>query len=217
MATWAPPAPPTPPDGVALRQFVDEDDLPLIMSLVDEELSEPYSIFTYRYFICTWPKLCYMAMAEGRCVGVVVCKLDRHREQLMRGYIAMLVVDKPFRKRQLGRMLVQHALHQMVVDGAEEVVLEAEVQNYGALRLYEQLGFIRDKRLQRYYLSGIDAYRLKLLLPQRPNPEGTADAAGAVDGVQQAGEGDEDDGDDVVGADIAGAAAALTVRPLQPA
>ena len=27
------------------------------------------------------------------------------------------------------------------------------------------MGFIRDKRLSRYYLNGVDAYRLKLLLP----------------------------------------------------
>ncbi len=32
---------------------------------------------------------------------------------------------------------------------AEEVVLEAEVSNGGALALYESLGFVRDKRLQR--------------------------------------------------------------------
>jgi ribosomal protein S18 acetylase RimI-like enzyme len=31
-----------------------------------------------------------------------------------------------------------------------------------ALRLYEQLGFVRDKRLYRYYLNGVDAFRLKL-------------------------------------------------------
>lgn len=34
-----------------------EHHLPLIMSLVDEELSEPYSIFTYRYFVYIWPNL----------------------------------------------------------------------------------------------------------------------------------------------------------------
>ena len=32
---------------------------------------------------------------------------------------------------------------------ARQVVLEAEVSNVGALRLYQNLGFIRDKRLQR--------------------------------------------------------------------
>jgi len=29
-------------------QYCDETDLPCIMALVDNELSEPYSIFTYR-------------------------------------------------------------------------------------------------------------------------------------------------------------------------
>jgi peptide alpha-N-acetyltransferase len=40
-------------------------------------------------------------------------------------------------------------------------VLETEVTNESALRLYEALGFVRDKRLPKYYLNGNDAYRLK--------------------------------------------------------
>lgn len=50
-----------------------------------------------------------------------------------------------------------------------KVTLEAEVTNKGALALYGRLGFIRAKRLFRYYLNGVDAFRLKLLLP-RPEP-----------------------------------------------
>lgn len=45
-----------------------------------------------------------------------------------------------------------------------QVVLETEVTNSDALRLYSNLGFIREKRLFRYYLNGVDAYRLKLFL-----------------------------------------------------
>jgi peptide alpha-N-acetyltransferase len=37
-----------------------EQHLPLVMSLVDEELSEPYSIFTYRYFVYIWPQLTFL-------------------------------------------------------------------------------------------------------------------------------------------------------------
>ena len=44
----------------------------------------------------------------------------------------------------------------------DEVVLETEVTNGGALRLYEGLGFMRDKRLRRYHLNGVDAFRLKV-------------------------------------------------------
>lgn len=47
-----------------------------------------------------------------------------------------------------------------------QVTLEAEVTNKGALALYGNLGFIRAKRLHKYYLNGVDAYRLKLLFPR---------------------------------------------------
>lgn len=39
-----------------------EHHLPLIMSLVDQELSEPYSIFTYRYFVYLWPQLSFLVI-----------------------------------------------------------------------------------------------------------------------------------------------------------
>lgn len=41
---------------------------------------------------------------------------------------------------------MSHALKVMADSGADEVVLEAEVDNSNALRLYESLGFVRDKR-----------------------------------------------------------------------
>ena len=47
-----------------------------------------------------------------------------------------------------------------------QVTLEAEVTNKGALALYGRLGFVRAKRLFRYYLNGVDAFRLKLLFPR---------------------------------------------------
>ena len=39
-----------------------EHHLPLIMGLVDSELSEPYSIFTYRYFVYLWPQLSFLVI-----------------------------------------------------------------------------------------------------------------------------------------------------------
>ena len=42
------------------------------------------------------------------------------------------------------------AIAEMIKGQCEEVVLEAEVTNSGALTLYQNLGFIRDKRLHRY-------------------------------------------------------------------
>lgn len=48
-----------------------------------------------------------------------------------------------------GSALVKLAVAEMIKGECEEVVLEAEVTNSGALALYQNLGFIRDKRLHR--------------------------------------------------------------------
>nr|CAG4638487.1 EOG090X07BN [Cyclestheria hislopi] len=151
-------------DEVTCIQYQSEDQMPDIMRLIQKDLSEPYSIYTYRYFIHNWPKLCFLAMYGNKCVGAIVCKLDMHKKVVRRGYIAMLAVDENYRQKKIGSTLVMKAIAVMVEDGADEVVLETEITNEPALRLYENLGFVRDKRLFRYYLNGVDALRLKLWL-----------------------------------------------------
>lgn len=153
-------------DGVEINYvgYRSEIQMPDIMKLIQKDLSEPYSIYTYRYFIHNWPNLCFLAMSEDNCVGAIVCKLDYHKKISKRGYIAMLAVDQNFRKRKIGSTLVKKAIDAMIFDDADEVVLETEITNKPALQLYENLGFVRDKRLFRYYLNGVDALRLKLWL-----------------------------------------------------
>ena len=74
----------------------------------------------------------------------------------------MLVVTKEYRKMKIGSQLVKLAVDAMIKSRATEIVLETEVTNKPALNLYGNLGFLRDKRLFRYYLNGLDALRLKL-------------------------------------------------------
>ena len=90
---------------VEFMQYSGERHLQSMIDLISLDLSEPYSVFTYRYFINNWPKLCYLAIVpakeadddgparEERLVGCIVCKQEAHRTtQAMRGYIAMLAV-----------------------------------------------------------------------------------------------------------------------------
>ncbi|XP_050331686.1 N-alpha-acetyltransferase 30A-like [Bactrocera neohumeralis] len=146
---------------IEYKEYESELQMHDIMRLIQAELSEPYSIYTYRYFIYNWPKLCFLAAHGNEYIGAIVCKLDMHRN-VRRGYIAMLAVRKEYRKLKIGTTLVQKAIEAMLADNADEVVLETEMRNVPALRLYENLGFVRDKRLFRYYLNGVDALRLKL-------------------------------------------------------
>lgn len=61
--------------------------------------------------------------------------------------------------------LVRNSIEAMKEDGVDEIVLETEFDNHAALSLYESLGFIREKRLHRFYLNGKDAFRLVLPVP----------------------------------------------------
>lgn len=40
--------------------YENELQMPDIMRLITKDLSEPYSIYTYRYFIHNWPELCFL-------------------------------------------------------------------------------------------------------------------------------------------------------------
>jgi ribosomal protein S18 acetylase RimI-like enzyme len=95
----------------------------------------------------------------------------------------MLATVSEFRGRGIATKLVEMAIDSMKSRGADEVrlsrstisvlssnccqvVLETEVTNEASLRLYERLGFLRSKRLHRYYLNGNTAFRLVLYLKE---------------------------------------------------
>lgn len=104
-----------PRDEIEIISYESEQQMPEIMRLIQKDLSEPYSIYTYRYFIHNWPKLCFLATHEGKCIGAIVCKLDMHRNVVKRGYIAMLAVDEKYRKRKIGSRLVRKAIQVNVI------------------------------------------------------------------------------------------------------
>ncbi|CAI7570083.1 hypothetical protein PCG10_010648 [Penicillium crustosum] len=135
--------------------------------LISKDLSEPYSIYVYRYFLYQWGDLCFLAMDDkDEMVGVVVSKLEPHRDGPLRGYIAMLAVREEYRGRGIATKLVRMAIDAMIERDADEIVLETEITNTGAMKLYERLGFLRSKQLHRYYLNGNSAYRLVLYLKE---------------------------------------------------
>ncbi|KTW31052.1 peptide alpha-N-acetyltransferase MAK3 [Pneumocystis jirovecii RU7] len=160
---------------IKVENYKDESQLQSIINLITHDLSEPYSIYVFRYFIHQWyenetlislslnyrPELCFLAKENDIIVGTIICKLENHKKYL-RGYIAMLAVKKEYRKRGIASKMVEKILSIMKEKNTDEVILETEVTNKEAIILYENFGFIRDKRLHRYYLNTSDAYRLIL-------------------------------------------------------
>ena len=160
------------PPGIKYVQYtlnLETEFLPQIRELISKDLSEPYSIYVYRYFLYQWAELCFIAIDTNdtdKLVGVVICKLEKHRGGPMRGYIAMLATKEQWRGQGIATTLVSKAIDLMIDKDADEIALETEETNTGAMKLYEKLGFLRSKKLHRYYLNGNSAYRLLLYLKE---------------------------------------------------
>lgn len=112
--------------------YIGESMLPDIQTLVTKDLSEPYSVFTYRYFVHNWPNLCICVYSRNRksgerkMIGTLVCKADAEYGYLA-GYIAMLTVDSSYRHCGIGSSLVNKGIDRMVELGCVEIILETEV------------------------------------------------------------------------------------------
>lgn len=162
-------------NGLSYHQFNinDQDEFSQISRLIALHLSEPYSIYVYWYFLNNWPQYCYTvkdpaSSSSKKIIGVIISKLEPHRNVRMRGYIGMLVIDPTYRKKGIASNLVKLTIENMRKnDEVDEIMLETEVINQGALNLYESFGFLRTKRLYRYYLSTHDAYRLILPISEK--------------------------------------------------
>jgi len=113
--------------------------LPAIRQLISRDLSEPYSIYVYRYFLYHWGDLCFMVCldsavtltirltnrkaldANENLVGVVISKLEPHRGGPLRGYIAMLAVREEHRGSGIATKLVRMSIDLMIEREADEV------------------------------------------------------------------------------------------------
>ncbi len=67
------------PDDVKITEYSGDADLLAITALSDANLSEPYSVFTYRFFVEGWPSLTLivswfsLSLCGSLCLCVCLC------------------------------------------------------------------------------------------------------------------------------------------------
>jgi peptide alpha-N-acetyltransferase len=157
---------PTPP--IRLVSFSTPSELQWITETLRQTLAEPYSVFTYYYFVKNWPELTVMAYLGEDIIGCIIGNIDASNPR--KAYIAMLVVLPAYRRLRIGMHLFNEFVRR-VQGKVDKIVLETECINLPALSFYTRLGFFKTRKMSNYYLSGNDAYRLKLYLPKHPLQE----------------------------------------------
>jgi ribosomal-protein-alanine N-acetyltransferase len=114
---------------------------------------------------------------EGRVVGYTVigvkipsflARLERRTRALLTGqepeepppvgHILNIAVDPAYRRKGLGKRLLEYALDYCRQLGAERVELEVRTGNDAAIALYRKYGFVIRERLPFYYSDGEDAF-----------------------------------------------------------
>jgi mycothiol synthase len=86
------------------------------------------------------PALWYLAMDGAEIAGVSLCRLKSHEDPEM-GWVNVLGVRRPWRKRGLGLALLQHSFAELQQRGQQRVGLGVDASSLtGATRLYEKAG-----------------------------------------------------------------------------
>lgn len=82
------------------------------------------------------PKTCFTAWEDGKLVGAILAGHDGRR-----GYLYHLAVDSAYRRKGIGRQLVEQSLAALSSLGIQKVALVAFTYNQNGNVFWEKMGF----------------------------------------------------------------------------
>ncbi len=119
-----------------------------------ESFPYPYPVEAFITYLVMFPKYFIVAECSGEVVGYVAATVTNEGN----GHVVSIAVRKEFRRRGLGRRLMEAVEGALREDGIKKIYLEVAVNNTTALNLYRKLGYRVASRLGAYYPDSSDAY-----------------------------------------------------------
>ncbi|CAL5983410.1 N-alpha-acetyltransferase_30 [Hexamita inflata] len=153
-------------NSVQFRPFRNDRDLHAIRELFASQFSEPYQVWTYRFFAEQYPDLTFFAEKEGQIIGCCMCMLQNEHKNRIQGYIGMICVEDQYKRLKIGQHLADLAFEEFAKLNTDVVILETEDDNWRAIAFYERLGFYKSRHYYRYYLNGKGAYQMTKWMKQ---------------------------------------------------
>ena len=146
---------------VGLRGF-RPSDVPYVAAIVSDALHERYDPSLYGSLSADWPEGFLIAAAASDVpVGFLlgVSQVDREAR------ILMFAVDRPYRNRGVGTLLMSTFLERSRARAYRRVTLEVRVSNATAIRFYTRYQFSVRDLLRGYYSDGENGYQMARSLP----------------------------------------------------
>ena len=103
------------------------------------------------------PELFLIAKDRRRIAGYSITRTDWRGAEL-----ESIAVDPPYRGRGVAQALLNATVARLRSQGAGALRLMVSTANQSALRFYRRFGFIRVRKVPRYYGAGRDAWRMRM-------------------------------------------------------
>jgi len=137
-------------------------DLPAIVDINRKSFVLPYTVSVFREFFREHRYAFLVAECDGRIAGYamsrILRKFDLRGLGVKRiGHIMSLAVEPSFRRRGIGRDLLDRTMEALWGNGANDLQLEVRVSNQLALEMYRNAGFKDERVIPGYYSDGEDA------------------------------------------------------------
>jgi [ribosomal protein S18]-alanine N-acetyltransferase len=134
-------------DGPAIRiRPMVESDLSAVTAIERASFTMPWTLDTFQGLLRRFDSHLFVAEAAGEVVAYAVVWIVVDQAEL--GDIAVV---EGWRRRGIGRRLLETVLERVRSRGVRELFLEVRVSNHEARNLYERYGFVEVGRRKDYY------------------------------------------------------------------
>ena len=135
-----------------IRNF-EEKDIGDIIEIAKRSLHTSYDPRFYISIHELWPSGFLVAEENRRIVGFIAGVMPHESE----ARILMMAVRRHFRRRGIGRALMNTFINSCTLRGAKRIYLEVRMSNIAAIEFYRSLGFSAGATYPSYYDDGEDA------------------------------------------------------------
>lgn len=141
-----------------IKRNLELKDLEVVFNLLNELYDNKiqYPVFIKKYKACLNDSNFYGIVAEenDRVVGVLIARLiNRLVKEKDRLFIDDFIVNKNFRSKGIGKLLLKDAIDYAIKKDCETVELTSYITNENAHRFYENNGFVKKHYEFKKYLS----------------------------------------------------------------
>jgi [ribosomal protein S18]-alanine N-acetyltransferase len=119
-----------------------------------------YSKTTLRYFLGLRTADCVVALEDTHIAGFILTE-----ENPPLAHVITLDVAEKYRRQGVGSALLAESERNLALRGVRHVLLETAVTNETAIAFWQRHGYRIEATLKRYYLSRLDAYEMRKILP----------------------------------------------------